>query len=121
MCLATLSPALPAIADDADTFVELKAAVLEVNKAYADRDAATIARMTTPDHIAVAPQFRKPLTVAEQIESLGDYKREPFDFTELDVTLLADDAAFVTYENSYKKSGFYRGEPLAPRVYVSQI
>lgn len=120
-CFATLSPALPAIADEAATAAELKTAVLEVNKAYADGDAATIERMTTLDHIAVAPQFLKPLTISEQIDTLGEYKREPFDFTDIDVTVLADDAAFVTYENSYKEGGSFQGEPLSSRVYVSQI
>lgn len=120
-CFAILSSVLPAITEEAATAVELKKAVLEVNKAYADRDVATIERMTTPDHIAVAPQFGKPLTISAQIDTLGEYKREPFDFTDIDVTVIADGAAFVTYENSYKESDFYQGEPLAPRVYVSQI
>lgn len=120
-CFAILSPVLPTIADEAATVAELKTMVMEVNRAYADRDAATIERMTTPDHIAVAPQFRKSLTIREQLDTLGDYKREPFDFTHIDVTLLADDAAFITYENSYRESGHYQGKALSPRVYVSQI
>jgi hypothetical protein len=121
VCFAMAFPALPAIADEATTVAQLKEAVLEVNRAYAHRGAATVERMTTQDHIAVASQFRKPLTISEQVDTLGDYKREPFDFTDIDVTLLADNAAFVTYENSYKGDGFYRGDPLPPRVYVSQI
>jgi len=120
-CIATLSLAQPTAADDAATVAVLKALVHEVNKAYADRDAATIERLTTPDHIAVAQQFQKPLTVQEQLDTLGEYKREPTEFTDIDVTLLADDAAFVTYENSYNDTGFYKGEPLPPRVYVSQV
>lgn len=119
--VTALSLVLPASADEAATIEEVKARVHEVNKAYADRDAATIERLTTPDHIAVAQQFQKPLTIEEQLDTLGEYERKPSAFTDIEVTLLADDAAFVTYENSYADNGFYKGEPLPPRVYVSQV
>jgi hypothetical protein len=112
---------LPAGADDTATIAELETAVIEINEAFSKRDAETIRRLATPDHFAVTTQFRKPLTLAEQLDTLGQYKREPFDFTDIEVRLLGDDAALVTYENSYRPGGYYRDEPLAARVFVSQV
>jgi len=119
--LATLSPILPAGADDAATIAELETAVIEINEAFSKRDGETVRRLATPDHFAVTTQFLRPLTLAEQLGTLGEYKRAPVDFTDIEVQLLADDTALVTYENSYRPSGNYKGEPLAARVFVSQI
>lgn len=119
-CLAMAGPALPAVADEAE-IAEIKAAVVEINEAFSTGDAATIRRLAPPDHFSVTTQFLKPLTLAEQLDSLDEYERAPFDFTDMDVRLLGDDAALVTYENSYKEGGQYKGEPLAARVFVSQV
>lgn len=121
ICFAMPCAIVPAGADEAETIADIKAAMMEVGKAYSDHDVATIKRMTTSDHFAVARQFRKPLTVTEQIDTLSGYKREPFDFTDMAVRLLGDAAAFVTYENSYKEGDGNDGKPLPPRVFVSQV
>ncbi len=119
--LATLSPICPAGADDTATIAELETAVIEINEAFSKGDAETIRRLAPPDHFAVTTQFLKPLTLAEQLDTLDKYEREPFDFTDIEVRLLGDGAALVTYENSYRPGGHYKDEPLAARVFVSQI
>lgn len=120
VCFAFGLPASPILADEA-TIAEVRAALETLGKAYSTGDAATIKRMTEPDYVGVAPQFRKPLTLTEQVDTLPAYKREAYDISAAEVKLLGDDAAFVTYQNSYKEGGTYEGTPVPLRVFVSQV
>lgn len=61
----------------------------------------------------------KAFTIAEQMESLEQYKARLFDVTDEQVVLLGDDAALVTFEKSY--DGTFAGKPLPKRVFVSAL
>jgi len=105
--------------DDAATVDEIKAAVLALDEAYANHDINTIKRLTSPDHVSLAANYGKPITLAEQLETLAEFLRHPFDFSPVEVTLLGGEAALVNFENSLR--GTWRGKPLSPRVYVTEI
>jgi len=104
---------------EAATVKEIKAAVDNIEKAFADQDRAAIERMFTPDHISIAARYGGPVRLPEQFDTLVALKRKTFDATDLDVTLLSADTALVTYEESY--SGTFDDEALPPRVFISQI
>lgn len=108
-----------AIADDAATRDKIRSAVLELDKAFTARDAATIERMVTPDHLAIAARYDGEVALPEQIETVDAMRRRVSDYSPIDVTLLGDDAAFVTFEKSY--AGTFEGRPLPPRVFVSEV
>jgi Domain of unknown function (DUF4440) len=75
--------------------------------------------MITADHIAVIPEYGKPITFAERLATFDQYSVVKSAFTPTQVTVLGPSAVLVTYENS--NQGSYAGKPLSPRVFVSQI
>ena len=112
-----LFPVRAATADEAESIAEVKAAVAAIEQAFADQDLPTIERMFTPDHISIATRYGGPVRLPEQFATVDALKRKTFDVTPYEVRLIGDDAAMVTYEQSY--SGTYDGGPLPPRVVVS--
>lgn len=116
---ACLLPVWAAVADETASIAEVKAAVAAIEQAFADQDLATIERAFTPDHISIATRYGGPVRLPEQFATVDALERKTFDVTPYEVRLIGDDAAMVTYEQSY--SGTYDGEPLPPRVVVSQI
>lgn len=114
-----LLPVGAAAADEAESIAEIKAAVAAIELAFADQDLPTIERMFTPDHISIATRYGGPVLLPEQFATVDALKRTTFDVTPYQVRLIGDDAAMVTYEQSY--DGTYDGVPLPPRVVVSQI
>jgi len=114
-----LLPVWTATADEAESIAEVKAAVAAIEQAFADQDLPTIERMFTSDHISIATRYGGPVLLPEQFATVDRLKRTTFDVTPYHVRMIGDDAAMVTYEQSY--DGTYDGEPLPPRVVVSQI
>lgn len=111
--------ALPAAADDSSVAAEIKAAMFKLNDAFATQDVNTIESMVTPDHLGVSSYYGRPLDTEEQIDTIGDFKAEYFDFTDPVVTVLGPNAAQITFENSFR--GTFEDKPLPPRVFVSEI
>ncbi len=110
---------LPAIADDAAAIAEIKSAVLQIDKAYADEDVSTIERMILPNQVSIAPRYGGAATPDTQIKAFEHLEREHFDYSPMDVELLSPGVALVTFEKSY--AGTYKGTTLPPRVFVSEI
>ena len=106
-------------ADETATMDKIKALVVEINEAFANQDVATIKRLARPDHIAIAAYRGKPARLEEQLKSLSELKRQPSDYSPINVTMLGDSAALVTFENSLK--GTWKGKPLPARVFVSEV
>lgn len=77
---------------------EIKA-VQEIEKAFADRDMATIKRMFMPDHISVAARYGGALRLPEQLKTIRALQRATFDVALVDVTLPAPGVALVTVKN----------------------
>jgi ketosteroid isomerase-like protein len=117
--LASSFQALPAMADEAATVADIRSAALELDKAYADEDVSTIERMILPDHVSIAPRYGGAASPTEQVASFDQLERDHFDYSPIDIALLAPDIALVTFEKSY--TGTFRGKALPPRVFVSQI
>jgi len=105
--------------NDAATIDEIRAAALALEKAFSDRDAEAIRRLTSPDHISLAANYGKPVALDEQLATLAEFDHRPSDFSSLEVTLLADGAVLVNFESSL--AGSWQGKPLPPRVYVTEI
>jgi len=108
-----------AVADDAATKEEVRQAAAVLDKAFTDQDIPLIVSMMTDDHLATTPFYRKVVTVAEQLDTIGEFKAELFDVTNEDVDLLGGGAAVITFEKSYR--GTFMGEPLPERVFVSSL
>jgi ketosteroid isomerase-like protein len=111
--------ALPAAADEAATVAEIKAAVVELDQAYANEDVSTIERMILPNHVSIAPRYGGAASQEAQIATFEELERTHFDYSPIDVELLSPDVALATFEKSY--TGTYQGAPLPPRVFVSEI
>jgi hypothetical protein len=111
--------ALPSAADEAATIDEIKSAVLELDKAYADEDRSTIERLILPNHVSIAPRYGGAATLNEQVDTFEQLERAHFDYSPIEVELLSPDIALVTFEKSY--SGTYKGVTLPPRVFVSEV
>jgi Domain of unknown function (DUF4440) len=109
----------PARADDRAIAAEIEARVDELNQAFVDRDTARIQAMITANQVAVIPAYRRPISFAERLPTLDQYKVVKSSFTPLKVEVLGPASVLVTYENSHE--GTYAGRPLTPRVFVSQI
>jgi hypothetical protein len=106
-------------ADEAATLAELEAAAMQLDQAYADQDVATIQGMILPNHTSIAPRYGGAAALDAQIETFEDLERTHFDYSPVEVELLAPDVALVTFEKSY--AGTYKGAALPPRVSVSEI
>jgi len=111
--------ALPAAADEAATLAEIEAAALQLDQAYADQDVATIQGMIMPNHASIAPRYGGAAALDAQIETFEDLERTHFDYSPIEVELLAPNVALVTFEKSY--AGTFKGASLPPRVFVSEI
>lgn len=109
----------PAAADDTATLAELQAAALQLDKAYADQDVATIQGMILPNHASVAARYGGAAHLSAQIETFDDLERTHFDYSPIEVELLSPDIALITFEKSY--AGTYKGKTLPARVFVSEI
>ena len=108
-----------ASADDAATIEEIKRAASVLDQAFTQQDAALIESMVTSDHLATTPYYGRSLDIAEQIETLDDFKARLFDVTNEKVDLLGDDAALIIFEKSYE--GTFKGAPLPNRVFASSL
>jgi hypothetical protein len=106
-------------ADDAATIEQIKQSASVLDQAFTQQDAALIEFMVTSDHLATTPYYGKSLDVAEQIETLDDFKARLFDVTNEKVDLLGDGAALIMFEKSYE--GTFKGAPLPTRVFVSSL
>jgi hypothetical protein len=61
-------------AGNADTTAAIVAASAALDKAFERQDADAIKSLTTPEHVAVTPYYRRPQTVDEQMASLSELK-----------------------------------------------
>jgi len=105
--------------NDAATVDEIKAAALELAKAFADQNVEAIRQLTSADHVSLAANYGKPVALDDQLAALAEFHHRPFEFSSLEVTLLGDGAALVNFENSL--AGSWQGKPLPSRVYVTEI
>jgi hypothetical protein len=108
-----------ALADDTATIEQIKQAASVLDQAFTQQDAALIESMVTSDHLATTPYYGRSLDIAEQIETLDDFKARLFDVTNEKVDLLGDSAALIMFEKSYE--GTFKGAPLSKRVFVSSL
>ena len=108
-----------ASAGDAATIEEIKRAASVLDQAFTQQDVALINSMVTSDHLATTPYYGKSVDIAEQIETLDDFKARLFDVTNEKVDLLGDGAALIMFEKSYE--GTFKGVPLPKRVFVSSL
>ena len=98
---------------------EIQQANRMLNEAFARRDAATIRRLVTDDHIAITPYYGGALAMGDQLKNLADLLVPDYQASDVKVNLLTKDAALVTY--SVKQKGTYKGMPVAPRNYVAAV
>lgn len=108
-----------ASAGDAATIEEIKRAASVLDQAFTQQDVALINSMVTSDHLATTPYYGKSVDIAEQIETLDDFKARLFNVTNEKVDLLGDGAALIMFEKSYE--GTFKGVPLPKRVFVSSL
>lgn len=104
-------------ADPGPAHAELLRAMETLNTAFKNRDAATIRRLITPDHLAVTSYYDGPFTVEQELQTLPDLEYAEYKAGELKVTPLGSDAAVVHYTLNLK--GTFQGKPLPPKNYAA--
>ena len=114
--LAVAAPS--ARADDAETIAAINASSAALDDAFERQDAAKIKSLMTPDHLAVTSYLGGPVSVSEQLQTLGELKFSQTVVSKVDVTLLGPDAAIRTFIADIK--GSYKGKPFPPRVFVTE-
>ncbi len=98
---------------------DLKAAKVELDKAFVECDVSKIRQMMTTDHIAVIANHGSPLAADELLANLAAYDLTSFEIADVAVTTLAPDVALVNYD--VRQSGTYNGMPLPAKAFVSEI
>ncbi|WP_421725111.1 nuclear transport factor 2 family protein [Bauldia sp.] len=116
--VAAIIVSAPAVADDPD-LTEFDAIRDELNAAFAAQNVDKIKTMMTPDHVAATTYYGGPLDTPTELEAVLKFNVDEAEFTPSKVSLLAPTVALVTYENTYV--GTFDGEPLPPKVFVSEI
>jgi ketosteroid isomerase-like protein len=106
-------------AGEAETIAEVNKAAGALDAAFERQDAEAVKQLMTPDHVAVTPYYDAPQDVAEQLATLTDLNYAQTNLDEAQVTLLGPDAALRTFRA--KLDGTFKGKPIAPNVFVSQL
>jgi len=110
--------AFRAEAGDADTIAAINASSNALDKAFGERDIATIKALMTPDHVTVTPYYDGPQSVDDQIASLPDLDYGQTIVGEPSVALLGPDVALRTFIADLK--GSFKGKPLPARAFVNE-
>jgi ketosteroid isomerase-like protein len=98
-------------AGDADTIAAINASSNALDKAFGERDIATIKALMTPDHVTVTPYYDGPQSVDDQIASLPELDYGQTIVGEPSVALLGPDVALRTFIAGLK--GSFKGKPPA--------
>lgn len=118
LALSTLVAGSPASADEA-VIDEIRIVAAELEVAFENQDAAAIKSMTTSDHVAVTPYYRRAYPTDEVIATLGALD---YDITAADpavITVLGPETALVVQTKSFE--GTFQGVPIPGRVYASAL
>jgi hypothetical protein len=107
--------AFRAEAGDADTIAAINASSNALDKAFGERDIATIKALMTPDHVTVTPYYDGPQSVDDQIASLPDLDYGQTIIGEPSVALLGPDVALRTFI-----ADSFKGKPLPARAFVNE-
>lgn len=105
-------------AGDADTIAAVNASSNALDKAFGERDIATIKALMTPDHVTVTPYYDGPQSVDDQIASLPELDYGQTIVGEPSVALLGPDVALRTFIADLK--GSFKGKPLPARAFVNE-
>lgn len=105
-------------AGDAATIKEVEKALKILNDAFTNQDAVTIRRLMIEEHVAVTPYYGLA-NKAEELRSLSDLKLTEYKASGMKVTLIARDAALITY--SLKLDGTFKGKSVASRNHVVAV
>ena len=108
-----------ASAGDAETIAAINAAAAALDNAFERQSAEEIKRMVTADHIAVAPYYDAPQSVAEQIASLPELKYKQTIVGAVNVDVLGPDAGMRTF--TARLDGTYKGKPVPSPAFVTAI
>ncbi len=98
---------------------EVKQALDSLNEAFAKGNATTCQGLMTEDHLAITSYYGGPLKRAEQLQSLAEHKLAEYAVSKMQVKLLGQDVALVTYAVTMK--GTYKGREVPPRSFASAI
>lgn len=98
---------------------DVREAISVLNDAFTKRDADTIRRLMTDEHISITSYYGGPQSKAEQLKALADLQLSEYKAGELKVTMLTDDVALVTYPLDQK--GKYRQKALSAKNYASAV
>jgi len=106
-------------AGEAEIIAEVNKAAEALDEAFERQDADAIKQLMAPDHLAVTPYYDGPQNVAEQLATPAELHYSQTNLDEAAVTLLGPDAALRTFRA--RLDGTFKGKPIAPNVYVSQL
>jgi hypothetical protein len=106
-----------ATAQDDALFNEIMRAYEAINTAYNHNDTATIETLVTPDHVSITAYYDGAMGLTEQLAVDDQLIIDEHSMEEIVISRLTDDLALQRYVSV--RSGSFRGEPLAERVYIT--
>jgi len=115
---AVLLIAVPiARADDATK--EIEKALAALNDAFVKKDADAIKKLMSDDHISVTTYYGGPVTPAQQIAALTEFKDFEYTAGKMKMTTVDKETVLITYTLAMK--GTFKGKPLAAKSFVSSL
>src|SRR5262249_24057829 len=102
-----------------DAAKEVKAQNQMLNEAFKKGDLEALGRLLADEHVAITAYYGRPMTKAEQIKSLADFKNTEYTPADMKVTMVTKDVGMVTYRLTQK--GTYQGKELTPKAYACAV
>lgn len=114
----SLSSGIVAAGDEA-VVREVRESLDALNKAFEKRDAESIRKLTTADHVSVTPYYRGAMKREEQLSTLPQLKFSEYTAGKMSVRLLGRDVALVTYPLTMK--GTFKGQDVPRASFASAV
>jgi hypothetical protein len=102
-----------------DSAKEVKAQLQMLNEAFKKGDVEALRRLLADEHVAITAYYGRPMTKAEQIKSLPDFKNTEYTADDMKVTMVTKDVGLVTYRLTQK--GTFGGKEVTPKAYACAV
>ena len=104
---------------DEEIIEPVRTLIKALDSAFTARDRDTVKQLVSPDHIAVTPYTRRPLTTLDEMDKIAEIKFETVSVERETLTVLGPEAVLVHQEKIL--TGTYEGLPVPDRVYSTAI
>lgn len=105
--------------EDRTAMQAVEKAMTALNEAFKNGDAEMVKRLMTADHVAVTSYYGGPQKLEDQLKTLSDNKVTEYKTGKMQVKLLSQDVAMVSYPLTLKAT--YKGKEVPVRNFVSTV